>query len=146
MLLTVLMLSACHTVQTVSDTTANHLTNHIQRDSIYLHDSTAVVYKFGLSNNVLAHDPTAEGGLTDACIDPTSAPCRVDTLLVHEWHTKWREKEIVHTDTIQVETTRTETVQVRYIPSFYKYCTAFAFLVLLVLLLRLAWWVYKHFH
>ena len=114
-LLTVLMLSACHTVQTVSDTTANHLTNHLQRDSIYLHDSIFV-------------------------------RIRADTVYLEKWHTKWREKEIVHTDTIQVETTRTETVQVRYVPSFYKYCTAFAFLVLLALLLRLAWWLYRHFH
>ncbi len=71
---------------------------------------------------------------------------RADTVYLEKWHTKWREKEVVHTDTIQVETTRTETVQVRYVPSFYKYCTAFAILVLLALLLRLAWWLYKHFH
>lgn len=115
MLLTVFLLNACHTVQTVSDTTANHLTNHLQRDSIYLHDSIFV-------------------------------RIRADTVYLEKWHTKWREKEIVHTDTIQVETTRTETVQVRYVPSFYKYCTAFAILVLLVLLLRLAWWIYRHFH
>ena len=36
------LLNACHTVQTVSDTTANHLTAHFQRDSVYLHDSIFV--------------------------------------------------------------------------------------------------------
>lgn len=115
MLLTVFLLNACHTVQTVSDTTANHLTAHFQRDSVYLHDSIFV-------------------------------RIRADTVFQERWHTRWRDRIVQHTDTIQVETTRTETVQVRYIPSFYKYCTAFAFLVLLVLLLRLAWWLYKHFH
>ena len=114
-LLTVLMLSACHTVQTVSDTTANHLTNHIQRDSIYLHDSIFV-------------------------------RIRADTVYLEKWHTKWREKEVIHTDTIQVETTRTETIPVRYVPSFYKCCTAFAILVLMALLLRLVWWLYRRFH
>ena len=53
-----------------------------------------------------------------------SIPCTV-----YEWHTRWREKEVIRTDTIQVETTRSETVQVRYVPSFYKYCTAFALCV-----------------
>ena len=109
------LLNACHTVQTLSDTTANHLTAHFQHDSIYLHDSIFV-------------------------------RIRADTVYLEKWHTKWREKEVIHTDTIQVETTRTETVQVRYVPSFYKYCTAFAFLVLLALLLRLAWWLYRRFH
>lgn len=107
------------------------LSTHVHRDSIYLHDSTAVVYKLGGSNNVAS---------------PTSAPCRVDTLLVHEWHTRWCEKEVIRTDTVLLETTRTETVPVRYVPSFYKYCTAFAILVLIALLLRLAWWFYKKFY
>ena len=69
-----------------------------------------------------------------------------DTVYLEKWHTRWREKEVIHTDTILVETTRTETIPVRYVPSFYKYCTAFALLVLVALLLRFAWWLYKHFH
>ena len=126
-----MLLPACSVEHSLTSTdTSQQLSAHFHRDSIYLHDSTAVVYKFGESNNAP---------------DPTSAPCRVDTLLVHEWHTRWREKEVIHTDTVQVETTRTETVPVRYVPSFYKYCTAFAILVLIALLLRLAWWLYKHF-
>ena len=35
--------------------------------------------------------------------------------------------------------TRTETILVRYVPPFCKYCAAFAILVLIALLLRLAW-------
>ena len=141
-----MLLPACSTERGLTSTdNRQQLTSHLQRDSVYLHDSTAIVYKLGLSNNVLAHDPTAAGGQTGSTA-LTSAPCRVDTLLVHEWHTRWREKEVIRTDTIQVETTRTETIPVRYVPSFYKYCTAFAILVLFVLLLRLAWWLYQHFH
>ena len=109
------LLNACHTVQTLSDTTANHLTAHFQRDSIYLHDSIFV-------------------------------RIRADTVYLEKWHTKWREKEVIHTDTIQVETTRTETVQVRYVPSFYKYCTAILAVLVFVLLLRLAWWFYRKFY
>ena len=109
------LLSACHTVQTVSDTTANHLTAHFQRDSIYLHDSIFV-------------------------------RIRADTVYLEKWHTRWRDRIVQHTDTIQVETTRTETVQVRYVPSFYKYCTAFAILFLLYLLVRLALYIAKRYY
>ena len=126
-----MLLPACSVEHSLTSTdTRQQLSAHFHRDSIYLHDSTAVVYKLGGSNNVP---------------DPTSAPCRVDTLLVHEWHTRWREKEVIRTDTVLLESTRTETIPVRYVPSFYKYCTAFAILVLIALLLRLAWWLYKHF-
>ena len=126
-----MLLPACSVEHSLTSTdNRQQLSTHVHRDSIYLHDSTAVVYKLGGSNNVP---------------DPTSAPCRVDTLLVHEWHTRWREKEVICTDTVLLETIRTETIPVRYVPSFYKYCTAFAILVLIALLLSLAWWLYKHF-
>ena len=110
-----MLLPACSAVRSSTESNHTQLTNHFQRDSIYLHDSVFV-------------------------------RIRADTVYLEKWHTKWREKEVIHTDTIQVETTRTATVQVRYVPSFYKYCTAFAFLVLLVLLLRFAWWLYRRFH
>lgn len=126
-----MLLPACSVEHSLTSTdNRQQLSTHVHRDSIYLHDSTAVVYKLGGSNNVLS---------------PTSAPCRVDTLLVHEWHTRWREKKVIRTDTVFLETIRTETIPVRYVPSFYKYCTAFAILVLIALLLSLAWWLYKHF-
>ncbi|MBR1922199.1 MAG: hypothetical protein IJ838_00400 [Paludibacteraceae bacterium] len=119
-----MLLPACSVEHNLTSTdNRQQLSNHFHRDSIYLHDSTAVVYK----------------------ASPTSAPCRVDTLLVHEWHTRWREKEVIRTDTVQVESTRIETVPVRYVPPFYKYCTVFAVLVLIALLLRFVWWLYIHF-
>lgn len=71
---------------------------------------------------------------------------RADTVYLEKWHTRWRDRIVQHTDTIQVETTRTETVQVRYVPSFYKYCAVILALIVLGFLLRLAWWLYKHFH
>ena len=111
-----MLLPACSTGRGLTTTdNRQQFTAHLQRDSIYLHDSVFV-------------------------------RIRADTVWLEKWHTRWREKEVIHTDTIQVETTCTETIQVRYVPSFYKYCTAFAILVFLVLLLRLAWWLYKHFH
>ena len=111
-----MLLPACSTACGLTSTDSRQqLSFHLQRDSVYLHDSVFV-------------------------------RIRADTVYLEKWHTKWREKEVIHTDTIQVETTRTETIPVRYVPSFYKYCTAFAILVLIALLLRFAWWLYRHFH
>ena len=127
-----MLLPACSVERSLTSTdNRQQLSTHFHRDSVYLHDSTAVMYKLGGSNNVLAHGQTGKAA-------PTITLCRVDTLLVHEWHTRWREKEVIRTDTVLLETTRTETVPVRYVPPFYRYCTAFAILALLALLLRLA--------
>ena len=71
---------------------------------------------------------------------------RADTVYLEKWHTRWREKEITRTDTIQVETIKTETVQVRYVPRFYKYCAAFTALLLIYFLLRVTLYLYRRFH
>ena len=105
--MSVLSLTACRTLHTASDITANHTANTARRDSIYLHDSVFV-------------------------------RIRADTVYLEKWHTRWRDRETVRTDTIHVQSTTTETVQVRYIPAFYKYSAAFTILIVLLLLVRLA--------
>ena len=99
----------------MTDTNANHVTNNIQRDSIYLHDS------------IFVH-------------------IRADTVYLEKWHTRWRDRETVKTDTITLTETKTETVEKPYVPSFYKYCTAFAILFVLFLLIRLALYIKKRFY
>ena len=109
-----LSLTACRTLQTVSDTTALHTASTARRDSIYLHDSVFV-------------------------------RIRADTVYLEKWHTRWRDRETVRTDTIRVLTTTTETVQVRYIPAFYKCSAAFTILIVLLLLVRLALYLKNRF-
>ena len=113
-LLSVLCLTACKTVQTATDTTKKHFTNQILRDSIYLHDSIFV-------------------------------RIRADTVYLEKWHTKWREREVTKTDTVQIESVRVETKEVRYIPRFYKYCTALAIILFLIFLLRVTLYLYRRF-
>ena len=144
MLMSGVLLPACRSMPTVAETNGKHVTNSIRRDSVYLHDSTAVVYKLGESNNVLAHGLTAKSGQTGNA-GPASAPCRVDTLLVRERHTRWRDRETVKTDTVTLTESKTQTVQVRYVPAFYKYCAAVAILVVLYWLVRLALYIKRHF-
>ena len=112
MLMSVLLLPACQSMQTVAETNANHVSNNIQRDSIYLHDS------------IFVH-------------------IRADTVYLEKWHTRWRDRETVKTDTITLTETKTQTVEKPYVPSFYRYCTAFAILFVLYWLVKLALYIAK---
>ena len=114
-LLSAVLLTACKSVQTATNSTTNHATAQLQRDSIYLHDSIFV-------------------------------RIRADTVYLEKWHTRWQEKEIVRTDTIQVENIKVETKEVRYVPRFYKYCAALTALLLILLLVKFTLWLYKLFH
>jgi len=70
---------------------------------------------------------------------------RADTVFLERWHTRWREKEVTHTDTIQVESIRVETKEVRHVPRFYKYCAALLALVLLLFLIKVAAYIHARF-
>ncbi len=99
----------------MTDTNTNHVTNNIQRDSIYLHDSIFV-------------------------------RIRADTVYLEKWHTRWRDRETVKTDTITLTEIKAETVEKPYVPSFYKYCAAFAILFALYWLVKLALYIKKRFY
>lgn len=114
-LMSVLLLPACQSMQTVAETNANHVSNNIQRDSIYLHDSIFV-------------------------------RIQADTVYLEKWHTRWRDRETVKTDTITLTETKTETVEKPYVPSFYKYCAAFAILFALYWLVKLVLYIKKRFY
>lgn len=114
-LLSAMLLTACRTTQTMTDTNTNHVSNNIQRDSIYLHDS------------IFVH-------------------IRADTVYLEKWHTRWRDRETVKTDTITLTETKTEMVEKPYVPSFYKYCAAFAILFVLYWLVKLALYIAKRYY
>ena len=71
---------------------------------------------------------------------------RADTVYLEKWHTRWRDRETVRTDTVQVENIKVETKEVRYVPRFYKYCAALTAVLLILLLVKFMLWLYKRFH
>ena len=71
---------------------------------------------------------------------------RADTVYLEKWHTAYKDRIVQNTDTIQVETIKTDTIQVRYIPKFYKYCTALTALLLILLLIKFSLWLYNKIH
>ena len=71
---------------------------------------------------------------------------RADTVYLEKWHTRWRDRETVKTDTIALTETKTEMVEKPYVPSFYKYCAAFAILFVLYWLVKLALYIAKRYY
>lgn len=116
----------------MTDTNTNHVSNNIQRDNIYLHDSVSYTYRPAKIS--LPHREGAGGG----------AP--PDTVYLEKWHTRWRDRETVKTDTVTLTETKTETVEKPYVPSFYRYCTAFAILFVLYWLVKLALYIAKRYY
>ena len=125
-----MLLPACSAVRSSTESNRLQLSNRYQRDSIYLHDSVSVTF-----HPVLSPSPCGEGrgGV-------------FDTLCIERWHTRWRDRETVKTDTITLTETKTETVEKPYVPSFYKYCAAFAILFALYWLVKRALYIAKRYY
>ena len=133
MLMSVLLLPACQSMQTVAETNANRLSNNIQRDSIYLQDSVSYTYRPARIS--LPYNREGAG----VCSPP-------DTVYLEKWHTRWHDRETVKTDTITLTETKTETVEKPYVLSFYKYCASLAILFALYWLVKLALYIKKRFY
>lgn len=70
--------------------------------------------------------------------DSSVVHIRADTVWMERWHTSWREREQVRTDTVYQERIRTETVSVPYVPRFYKWCAATLIGLLIIIVGRCA--------
>ena len=70
---------------------------------------------------------------------------RADTVYLEKWHTRWRDRETIKTDTVQVESVRVETKEVRHVPDFYKWCATVLAIIVLAILLRVALYLYGRF-
>lgn len=131
-----------------TESNRSQVANHFQRDSIRLHDSVWVEYRRGsplpLLNLREGNKVSNDDNLYDS-FNSLTQPIRVDTVYLERWHTRWRDRETVRRDTVTQYATRTETVQVRYIPRFYKWCAVVASVLTAVLLLWIAFRLYRRF-
>ena len=128
-----MLLPACSAVRSSTENNHAQLSTHIQRDSIYLHDSVSYTYRPARLS--LPYNREGAG----VCSPP-------DTVYLEKWHTRWRDRETVKTDTITLTETKTETVEKPYVPSFYKYCASLAILFALYWLVKLALYIKKRFY
>ncbi len=124
-------------MRNTTETSRSQVANIFLRDSTWLHDSIRVEYRRGSPLTPRTENKTDMEG------NSLPHPVRVDTVYLEKWHTRWRDRETIRADTITNEVIRTETLQVRYIPRFYKYCTVLAILLLLFLLARAVLYLYR---
>lgn len=66
-----------------------------------------------------------------------------DTVFVTKMRDRYLYRDVLHTDTITIDNSKTETVQVRYVPPFYKGCTVALWCIIAIVVLYVAWRIFK---
>lgn len=66
-----------------------------------------------------------------------------DTVWVERWRTRYKDAVRVERDTVRDVRMETKVEQVRYVPKYYKFCSWAVWIVVAVVLVRVAWWIGK---
>ena len=66
-----------------------------------------------------------------------------DTVFVNKTKYCYLYRDVLHTDTVIIDNSETETVQVRYVPPFYKWCTVSLWCLIAIVVLYVAWRIFK---
>lgn len=66
-----------------------------------------------------------------------------DTVFINKTNYRYLYRDVLHTDTFIIDNSTTETVQVRYVPPFYKWCTLLLWIIIAVIALYVAWRIFK---
>ena len=65
-----------------------------------------------------------------------------DTVFITKMHDRYIYRDVLNTDT-NTDNSKTETVQVQYVPPFYKWCTVALWIIIAVIALYVAWRIFK---
>ncbi|MGN1240096.1 MAG: hypothetical protein ACI4TV_04400 [Paludibacteraceae bacterium] len=66
-----------------------------------------------------------------------------DTVWVERWRTRYKDAVRVERDTVRDVHFETKVEQVRYVPRYYKFTSWALWIVVALVLVRVAWWVAK---
>lgn len=66
-----------------------------------------------------------------------------DTVFITKLRDRYLYRDVLHTDTITIDNSTTETVQVKYVPPFYKGCTVALWVIVAVCLLYVSCRIFK---
>ena len=66
-----------------------------------------------------------------------------DTVFVTKMRDRYLYRDVLHNDTVIIDNSKTETVQVRYVPPFYKWCTVAFWCLIAIVVLYVAWRIFK---
>lgn len=71
---------------------------------------------------------------------------RRDTVWVERWRTRYKDAVRVERDTVRDVRTEVQVQQVRYVPNYYKFTSLAFWIIIALVLVRVAWWVAKKFY
>ena len=69
-----------------------------------------------------------------------------DTVFVERWKTRYKDVLKIQHDTILDTRTEVQVQQVRYVPKYYRFCSWAFWIVVAVVLIRLAWLIAKKYY
>ena len=68
------------------------------------------------------------------------------TVWVERWKTRYKDVLKIQHDTIRDTHTEVQVQRVRYVPKYYHFCSWAFWIVVAILLIRIAWWLAKKYY
>lgn len=69
-----------------------------------------------------------------------------DTVFVERWKTRYKDVLKIQRDTVIDTKTEVQVQEVRYVPRYYRFTSWAFWIVVAILLIRLAWWIAKKYY
>ena len=69
-----------------------------------------------------------------------------DTVFIERWKTRYKDVLKIQRDTVIDTKTEVQVQEVRYVPKYYRFTSWAFWIVVAILLIRLAWWIAKKYY
>lgn len=69
-----------------------------------------------------------------------------DTVFIERWKTRYKDVLKIQRDTVIDTKTDVQVQEVRYVPRYYRFTSWAFWIVVAILLIRLAWWIAKKYY
>ena len=69
-----------------------------------------------------------------------------DTVFIERWKTRYKDVLKIQRDTVIDTKTEVQVQEVRYVPRYYRFTSWAFWIVVAILLIRLAWWIAKKYY
>lgn len=69
-----------------------------------------------------------------------------DTVFVERWKTRYKDVLKIQHDTVIDAKTEVQVQEVRYVPKYYRFTSWAFWIVVAILLIRIAWWIAKKYY
>ena len=69
-----------------------------------------------------------------------------DTVFIERWKTRYKDVLKIQRDTVIDTKTDVQVQEVRYVPRYYRFTSLAFWIVVAILLIRIAWWIAKKYY